>query len=177
MSKKENKISRVKSLPYARQKTGYMCGPASLQMVMKFFGTNKSQKDILKSTGLSERKLKDAGMNNGALIKAGQKAGFYVYVNENSSLAEIKYFIDLGLPPIVNYREPSQNDGHFAVVAGFSLADRALILHDPWNGKNFSIAERSFVVRWKGKYQGHNKWLMVLNKQPFELGKQFFPRT
>lgn len=172
-----NKKVTVGKLPYFRQKTNFMCGPASLQMMMSFLGEHKTQDEIVKKAGTSKKKLKEAGMNNGDLIKAGRLAGFYVYANEDALLAEIKYFIDLKMPVLVNYREPSENDGHFAVVAGYDWPEKKLILNDPWNGKNFIISEKSFLNRWHGSYQGHTRWLMVLSNKPFSLGKQFMPLT
>lgn len=175
MPKKINNKVTVGRLPYFPQSSDFMCGPASLQMVMAFLGKNKSQDYILKTTGSTKDKLKKSGMNNGDLIKAARVAGFYVYVNEDSILPEIKYFIDLKLPVLVNYREPSENDGHFAVVAGYDSIGKKLFLYDPWNGKNFPISERSLLSRWHGSYQGHKKWLMVLATEPFNMGKQFLP--
>ena len=48
-------------------------------------------------------------------------------------------------------------------------------MNDPWNGRNFTLSETQFTRRWKSKYDGHRRWLMVADKKAFPLGRQFYP--
>lgn len=162
-------------IPYRQQVNEYMCGPATLQMVLAFFGKQSSQRKLRKLMKASPAELKNRGTANHKMVKAAQKAGFYVYVNEDSLIEELKYFIGLGYPVIVNYIEQSEDEGHFSVVTGFSSLTKNIILNDPWNGSNLKISEPQFLRRWHGRYDGNHRWLMVVSKKPFKIGKQFYP--
>ena len=164
-------------VPFRKQTNDYTCGPATLQMVLAFFGQQKSQRKLRKLMQASPAELKSRGTTNHKMVKAAQKAGFYVYVNEDSLLEEVKYFIGLGYPVIVNYIEPSEDEGHFSVVIGYSALLKKIILNDPWNGQNFSLSESQFLRRWRSRYDGHKRWLMVVAKKPLKLGKQFYPNV
>lgn len=162
-------------IPYRKQVNEYMCGPATLQMVLAFFGKTSSQRKLRKMMQASPAELKNRGTSNHKMVRAAQRAGFYVYVNEDSIMEEIHYFVGLGYPVIINYIEPSEDEGHFSVVAGFSALLKQIVLKDPWNGDNFKISEAQFLRRWRSRYDGHQRWMMVVSKKPFKLGKQFYP--
>jgi len=158
-------------IPFYRQKTTYDCGPASLEMVLAFFGKFESQKKLEKMAHTSSKRGTHQGMIDLAL-----KEKFFCYVNENSTISKIKSFIKKKLPVIVNFIEPSADDGHYAIVSGFK--DDHIILNDPWNGKNFKMLIKEFEKRWYYYYEKHrySKWLMVLSKDDFNLGKEYKPK-
>ncbi len=169
-------------VPYRKQVNDYMCGPATLQMVLAFFGDYRSQRKVRKLMMASPRELETRSADNNKMVKAVQRAGFYAYVNDYSSLAELKYFISQGYPVVVNYIEPSDEDGHFAVAKGYNTELQTIILSDPWNGDDFMLPEEQFMTRWHAKwwrasegYKGH--WLMVVSKKPIKIGKLFTPQS
>ncbi|OGY47755.1 MAG: hypothetical protein A2840_01370 [Candidatus Buchananbacteria bacterium RIFCSPHIGHO2_01_FULL_47_11b] len=164
-------------IPYHNQKTDYLCGPASLQMVLSFFGQTVSQQSLLKIAGLSVTRAKKVGTPNNKLVVAARRAGFYCYVNEDATLDEMRYYISIGLPVIVNYVEPVTKAGHFSVAVGFNRLTKKIILYDPdpTSRQVVKIPEREFLKLWHAGYQKHYRWLMVINKKPFKLGKQFYP--
>ncbi len=168
------------SIPHRRQLNDYMCGPATLQMVLAFLGEQKSQRKIRKLMKASPRELKSHGVDNYKMVRAIQRAGFYAYVNEYSNLDELKLFVKQGYPVVINYVEPSHNDGHFAVVKGFNSLLGTIILNDPWNGADFTLSEKQFLSRWHSEwwksdngYKGH--WLMVASKEPVKVGRLYSP--
>lgn len=80
-----------------------------------------------------------------------------------------------GIPVIVDYTEPTSNEGHYAVVIGFNK--KRIILNDPWNGKDFSLPYKEFERRWidhNGRWS--NRWYLVLSKKEFSTGRQYFPK-
>lgn len=162
-------------VPYYRQKRDYFCGAASLQMLMSFFGKFKSQKELAKMTGLTLTEIKKNGINNEKMIEAARNSKFFVYVNSKSNLEEIKYYINLKLPVLVNYIEPSDDQGHFAVISGYNRFTKSLTLNDPWNGKNFKLDETVFLARWHSGFEKHGHWLMIISKKSFDLGRQYEP--
>ncbi len=155
-------------VPYFSQKKGYTCGPASLEMVLKFFGVSVVQDRLEKV-----EKTKKDGTSHGGLIDAARKYGFYCFVDKNSSISMIKHFVGVGLPVIVNYIEPSDDEGHYSVVVGYN--EKKVIMNDPWNGKNFEMSWSDFESRWHGQKPKSPKWLMVLSKKEFDLGRQYSP--
>lgn len=128
----------------------------------------------------SPRELQTKGLDNHKMIRAVQRSGFFAYVNEYSNLEELKAFVKQGHPVVVNYVEPSNEDGHFAVVKGFNIILGTVILSDPWNGADFALPEKQFINRWhakwwkgEGNYKGH--WLMVVSKDPIKVGRIYKP--
>lgn len=160
------------NIPFYRQDTGYTCGPTALQMAFSFLGKFKSEKNIAREAGTQSK----TGTSHHGMIEAALREKFYCYVNEGSTLDELKYFIKLGHPVIVNYIEPSSDEGHYAVVTGYN--NKHITLNDPWNGKDFNISEQSFLARWHDMHEGRHpctSWIMVLGTEPFSLGKQYAP--
>jgi len=120
-------------LKFFWQKEGYTCGPAALRMVFDFFGKKFSEEKLKKDLKTNKK----IGTKHNALIIEARKNKFYCFVHENSSISNLKYFVEKGFPVIVHYIEPSENIEHYAVVIGFNQTK--LILNDPWNGKKFKI--------------------------------------
>ena len=109
------------------------------------------------------------------MISAAIKEGFYCYANNNSSINEIKHFIGLNLPVIVHYREPSDDDDHYAIVTGFKGDE--VIFNDPWNGPSFHLKVTDFIDRWYGMVgnRRHKQWILVISNKRFSIGKQYVP--
>ena len=108
-------------------------------MVFDFFDVHLKEKELKKELKTNKKR----GTNHEHLIKKALKEGFYCYVHDNSSISQIKHFIEIGLPVIVHYIEPSSNDGHYSVVVGCKR--NKLIMNDPWNGKNYKIKLKTFL--------------------------------
>ena len=139
-------------------------------MVFKFFGKNLTEKELTKVAKTTKN-----GTTHQNIINTTRKAGFYCLAHENSTLNELRAFIDKGLPAIVNYTEPDTNEGHYAVIIGYTK--NKLIMNDPWNGKNFKIKNRDFLSRWhdRNKSDHYNHWFLIISKKKFDLGKQYNP--
>ncbi len=140
-------------------------------MAFSFLGKFKSESALTK-----EAKTNKDGTSHQGMVETALREKFYCYVNEGSSIEEIKYFIHLRLPVVVDYTQPSGEDGHYAVVSGYQ--DEHIILNDPWNGKNFKLSEKEFVSRWHDCHPGNHTctwWIMVLSKTEFNMGKQYTP--
>lgn len=157
------------ALPFARQHTVYSCGPASLEMVFAFFGDKKDEASLIKKAHTNEVN----GTKHEWMINVARQEGFYCYVNSFSSIHEIRHFISLDLPVIVDYTEPTSGDGHYAVVVGYKKDQ--IILNDPWNGRDFSLSEKEFIERWKDRLTKSHGWVMIVSKKDFQLGKQYLP--
>ena len=58
------------------------------------------------------------GTRHRHMISVARAAGFWVYNNVDSTLAEVKWFINHELPVIVNFFEPSDDVAHYADIHG-----------------------------------------------------------
>lgn len=142
-----------------------------MQMVFRFYGKVFSEADLIKKL----KTRKDVGTHHQAMIGLAQKEGFYVYVNNDSSLKEIMFFLDKKIPVIVHYLEPDGDEGHYAIVVG--LDKNNIILNDPWHGERFKIKRGDFKKRWHSEDGNFNNWIMVVSKEDRHLGKQYLPKN
>ena len=156
-------------VPFFRQHSSYTCGPVVLEMVYRFFGMKASEKSLVRELKTSRKK----GTGHRAIINSARKHGFYCFVHDNSSISQIKHFLFKGFPVIINYIEPSNDEGHYAVAIGFTK--KHIILNDPWDGKDFRISFDDFLERWHDNDNHHKNWLMIITKKKLNLGRQYSP--
>ncbi len=162
-------MAKKLKIRYYKQKKDFTCGPACLQMVFNFFGKKLKQQYISKLANTTHKN----GTRNKEMVSVAKKEGFYCYVRENGKLNQLKYFINRGLPVIIEYIEPSNNDIHFSVVTGYS--DGNIIMNDPWNGKDFIFDSRKFSRRWHATNKNYTFtcWFMVISDKKINLGKKY----
>lgn len=148
-------------LPYVEQSLTYTCGPAALQMVLRYFDQKVGHARLVELLETN----KDTGTRRRRLVEAAQAHGMYVHEHVGASLAELLWFVRQSVPVIVNYREPDNEVGHYAVVAGFSWW--RIILHDPWHGPEFRLPVWEFAARWHGQHKTTNRrWMLAISPQP-----------
>ena len=100
-----------------------LCGPASLKMVLEYFGIDKSEKELAKLSKANPSK----GTTAQNLVTAAKKLGFKAFYKDFSSITEIKKYIDKKIPVIVDWF--SGDDGHYSVVADIDA--KFIYLQDP----------------------------------------------
>ncbi|OHA40633.1 MAG: hypothetical protein A3G59_02125 [Candidatus Taylorbacteria bacterium RIFCSPLOWO2_12_FULL_47_20] len=157
-------------VPYYKQVDKNACGPAALQMVFEYFSKHVGQRTLKKQI----KTTAEEGTERNNLTKTATENGFYCYVNNESNLAEVEKFVLYGLPVIVSYIEPSNDEGHYAVVTAFT--SKQLLFNDPWNGEYFSVDKDEFVARWHGEFDKSKHWMMVISTESFQLGRQYAPK-
>ena len=143
-------------VPYSKQASNYSCGAAALQMVFRFYGEVYSEKELAQSLGTR----KDFGTSHQAMINLARSKGFRVYETNQASLMEIKSLINRSFPVIVNFIEPSSDEGHYAVVV--AIRRGRIVLNDPWNGKGFTMKAEDFKKRWINGLKTSRRWLMAI---------------
>lgn len=161
-------------IPYFKQDLPYSCGPACLQMVFAYYKKRMSEAELTREL----RSNDDVGTTPGRMIAITRKHGFFCYVNNNASLAEIEYFLRLEKPVIVYFVEPTDEDDHYAVVSG--MGKKKIFFNDSWNGKGFSLSVSEFERRWHGKKKYHTslrRWLLVVSPEEIPMGRQYKPMS
>jgi len=111
----------IKLKPF-RQTPG-LCGPASLKMVMDYYGVSVSEAEIAKAAGATREK----GTSIKGLIKAAKHSGFKTFLKKNSSLKDLEYFLNKKIPVIVDWFD--EDDGHYSVVV--DIDKKKVVLMDP----------------------------------------------
>lgn len=142
-----------------------MCGPASLKIVLEYYGVSKSEKELAKLCKIK----KGLGINDKGIKTAAEKLGFKVEIKNNSNLKDIEKWLKKGVPVIVDwftrgrndYPESETADGHCSVVVG--LDDKFTFLQDPEIGKIRKIKRSDFMRVWfdfKGEYLKPNELII-----------------
>lgn len=151
--------------PFQETLNADMCGPASLKIVLEYFGTNKSEDEL---AGLCKHK-KGLGIDDRGIRIAAEKIGFKVKIKNNSSFKDIEKWLKKEVPVIVDwftkgrtdYGDSSTADGHYSVVMG--LDDEFIYLQDPELGSMRKIERSSFMRVWfdfKGEYLKPNELIV-----------------
>mgnify|MGYP001240424611 CR=1 FL=1 len=128
----------IKLKPF-RQTPG-LCGPASLKIVMDYYGVFKSEADIAKAAGATKEK----GVSARGLAKAARHFGFKAVAKEKSSLGDVRGYIKRGIPVIVDWF--SEDDGHYSVVA--DMDGKSIVLMDPELAGERTMSQEKFLRVW-----------------------------
>jgi len=157
-------------VPYFKQDTDYSCGPASLEMILGYFGIRRSERDLMHELHSNS----EVGSRHQRIINALTGYGLHVYVNNESSIEEVAFYLEQELPVLVHYIEPTTDEGHYSVVVGMPEAD--IVLNDPYNGERFRMTQNAFEKRWKDEDGEFVRWMLAASDESLSLGKQFHPK-
>jgi len=177
----------IGGVPYHKQLTDYWCGPASLEMVMDYFGPDVAQAEIASvansgaSYGVYNDELARAVQFSGESSSiqdpsmhgySGRGLGYgmaYQYWENNSAYfdrrySDLKSLVSQNIPVLVlTYYWNPPSSGHFRVVKGYNDNLGVFIVHDPWysgapSGPDVNFNQTQFVdTLWP--YSG--RWGMV----------------
>ncbi len=147
-----------KKFPFYFQENDIWCGPAVCQMALAKFGIKRSQKSLAKSL----RTSKPWGTQNRAVAAELRRAGLCCESRTNTGFNEIKSWLKKNAVIIVNYLEPDDNEGHFAILKDFNKTH--VFLTDPWHGPNFKLDKKEFVARWWNKKRTLKRWALAVFK-------------
>lgn len=123
-----------------RERLGY-CGPASLKMILSYYGINKSEKELAKLTNST----KEHGTNAKSIIKIAKKLGFKAFIKNFSNIKDIRrYVLKQKIPIIVDWF--SQDEGHYSVVVDIDKEN--IYLQDPEIGHLHAMKLNTFKRVW-----------------------------
>ena len=140
----------IKIKPFQETLYAGMCGPASLKIVLNYYGLEKSEKELAELCRVD----KNLGVADKNIKKTAEQLGFKVIIKNNSTFKDIEKWLDKKVPVIVDwftkgrqeYPESETADGHYSVVAG--LDDRYIHIQDPEIGKIRKIKRNDFMRVW-----------------------------
>jgi ABC-type bacteriocin/lantibiotic exporter with double-glycine peptidase domain len=123
-----------------RQRTGY-CGPASLKMVLRYYGEDRSEEELARLTNCSEER----GVEAEQLTKVAKEFGFQAEIVDNAEIDTIREFvIDKKIPIIVDWF--SEDDGHYSVVT--DIDQENIYIQDPEFGRLRAMRLEKFYRVW-----------------------------
>lgn len=129
------------------------CGPASLSMVLSYYGIRKTQEEL----GLELRPVQNAkGINDDKsvtmheLTDKATELGFSAVYRPNGDIELLKQFIYNGLPVIARTLLENNDDvGHYRVIKGYDDITGELLQDDSLQGHNLKFFYSDFLGLWK----------------------------
>lgn len=140
----------LKIQPFQETLNAGMCGPASLKIVLDYYGLNKSEAEMAELVGAT----KILGTDADSLVRVAKQLGFKVVIKNNSNFTDIEKWLAKGVPLIVDwftrgrqdYPDSAVADGHYSVVCG--VDDEYIYLQDPEIGGIRKIKKDDFKRVW-----------------------------
>jgi len=127
-----------------------MCGPASLKMVLDYWGISKTEKELAELLNTQT----NLGISDSDLKRVAETLDLRVEIISLASFEDISNWLDKKVPVIVNwftrgrsdYSDSEVPDGHYSVVVG--LDGEYIYLQDPEIGTLRKIAREDFLKVW-----------------------------
>ena len=123
-----------------RQKPSF-CGPACLKMVLRYYGTDKTEKELGKLTKCTF----DKGTPGINILKAAHKLGFDGFIKDNATIKKLREYVEKKkIPVIVDWF--SVSEGHYSVVIGIDKEN--IYIQDPEFGSMRALRLKEFKNEW-----------------------------
>jgi ABC-type bacteriocin/lantibiotic exporter with double-glycine peptidase domain len=143
-------MTKLNVKPFQETLHADMCGPASLKIILEYYGISKSEKELADLCNL----VPGLGVDDKSIKSAAEKLGFKVEIKNESSFEDIEEWLKKGMPVIVDwftrgrqdYNDSEVPDGHYSVVTG--LDDEYIYLQDPEIGAERKIKREDFMKVW-----------------------------
>lgn len=150
------------SVPFFEQDTDYTCGPASLRMVLAYFGHSIDEEDLARELGTNDAMGTERDRMSGIL----KQYGLVPFERTDATLDDMRHLLQNGFPVIVRFLEKEENSDHYGVVVG--IDEKNIVLNDPWSGLHVLYELGLFMIRWPCTYKnGQTCWMLgVGDRQP-----------
>lgn len=127
-----------------------LCGPASLKMVLSYYGVEKTEKELAELCQTDS----ELGTDAHQIKLAAENLGFKAEIKNYSTFDDIQRWLDKKVPVIANwfsrgrtdYDDSSVADGHYSPVVG--LDEEYIYLQDPEIGGLRKITKNDFLRVW-----------------------------
>jgi len=133
----------IKLKIFEQAKTGY-CGPSALRSILNFYGLRISEQALGKKSKTSVKN----GTSPRNLIAAVKSLSWHGFWKENSTIADIRYFLRQKKPVLVDWFSlyGEHYEGHYSVI--FSIDKEYIYLADPEIGQARRILTEAFRKVW-----------------------------
>lgn len=121
-SGEEKKEQNIQVTPF--QQTPGLCGPASLKILLSYFGKYFTEEQLAKLAGATM----DAGTEHEGMIEAIKAIDGYAFVKDDGTIEELQDFIKgEKLPVVIGWFD--RDGDHYSVVV--NMTDKNVIIVDP----------------------------------------------
>ena len=136
--------------PFQETLHANMCGPASLKILLSYYGVDKSEQELAQLANI----VPNIGIDDKSIARVAESLGFKVQIKNESSFSDIEEWLKKDVPVIVDwftrgrsdYSDSEVADGHYSVVIG--LDDEYIYLQDPEIGAVRKIKREDFMRVW-----------------------------
>lgn len=149
---------KVISNNYYVSQTFNNCGPASLSMVLSYYGINKSQEElgqIIRPYQNAEGDNDDKSVSLDELAEQAEKYELIAYHRPNGNIQLLKEFTANDIPVITStWLHLNDDIGHYRIVKGYDDQEKIIIQDDTYEGPNITFFYDDFNRIWsKFDYQ------------------------
>lgn len=125
------------------------CGPATLTMLLSYFGSERTQQD---AAPVLKPDPDDKNVSPWEMESYVRDLGFEVIVRVNGDLERIKALLRAGLPVIVEtwyVRDASDQLGHYRLIVGYDDAAQEFMTYDSLHGPDVPIGYKELDELWR----------------------------
>ena len=144
------------------------CGPATLSMVLGWYGRNVSQSELADKMRPYQNQKgdnDDKTIFTYEFVDWVKEYGFEATGRVNGDIELLKKFTTNGIPVVVKtWLHVNEDIGHFRIVRGFDESKKVIIQDDSYEGPNMKFSYYDFLSLW----QPFNYAYIIVYKQEQE---------
>ncbi len=161
LTSKKQVATEIKHTPirYEIPSSGYVaqtfnnCGPASLSMIMSYFGVNVTQDELreeMRPYNNPTGGVDDKSIFANEYVTYAEKHGLQSLARPNGDIELLKTFVANDIPVVVRtWLHPGEDIGHFRIVRGYDDEQGVIIQDDSYEGKGLRYNYNTFLDIWK----------------------------
>ena len=159
------------------------CGPATLSMILSYYGVNKSQKelgDAMRPYQNQQGDNDDKAIFSDEFVMWAEKNGVRALNRVNGDIELLRKFTSNGIPVVVKtWLQKDEDVGHFRIVKGFDDKTGVIIQDDSYQGPNKNITYSNFLEIWQPFNYSYIIVYNQSNKEMVEtiLGEEIVEKT
>ncbi len=163
-------MKRIQTIPYFHQENDWFCGPAVVQMLLAGIGIRRTQHRLAR-----EMRTTEADGTKHEELEACVKRFFSsVRTKRRSNFAAMRLAVRQGDWVVVNYVEPVDNLGHYAILRG--IHDGMVQLQDPEHGPRYRVPSSLFSRRWVSGDGKAFRWFLCVRPHKYDEATQPKPK-
>lgn len=129
------------------------CGPATLSMILSWYGITVSQDELankMRPYQNQEGDNDDKTIFTYEFVDWAETYGVKAVGRVNGDIKLLKTFTANGIPVVVKtWLNPGEDIGHFRIVRGFDEENQVIIQDDSYQGPNKKIPYYDFLSMWQ----------------------------
>lgn len=129
------------------------CGPATLSMILGWYGKNVSQSELADKMRPYQNQKgdnDDKTIFTYEFVDWAKEYGFEAIGRVNGDIELLKKFTSNGIPVVVKtWLHVNEDIGHFRIVRGFDESKKVIIQDDSYEGPNKKFSYFDFLSMWQ----------------------------